>query len=175
MVFISKSYVKRGTAIFIALLLFAFVFKAETFAASSSSVTTVVNAKTVSLSGYKHYKTYKLTTYMSGTLSWASGVKAKFTGSTGGKYSGSTKADIIKHYDEATINGIGSVSISGSPSATISGSSVQWTYSAKTTTSITNKPTYYYAKGITISVTITSSTLYTWGSTNYRVCCGDAS
>lgn len=145
-----------------------------TAVASSNSVTTIARAKNVNLSGYKHYKKKKATTYMKGKLNWAGVLKAKFSGSTGGKYSGSKKANKIVHTDSISASGIGSVSVGyHTGNATVSGSRVNYSYSAKNTKSITNKVSYTISKGVTFSATVTAATKYTWGSTNYRIICGD--
>lgn len=143
-------------------------------AGTKTSVTTVVKTKSVNLSGYKKYKKAKASTYMKGTLKWVSGTKARFEGTTGGTYSGSNKADKIVQTDTVSAAGVGSISVSGAPTAEISGSSAKFNYSAKKTKKITNSVSYTASKGATISVTVTTSTKYTWGNANVRTEPGNA-
>lgn len=167
-----KKIFRRATSFLITLVLCFSVSVAPVFAASS--VTTICNRKTVDLSGYKKYKGNKATTYMKGTLYWTGSLTAKFSGTTGGKYAGAKKADKITHVDQVSASGIGSLSVGyHTGNAEISGSEVNFSYSAKKTTSITNQVSYLIQKGLTFSATVTCNTQYRWGNTNYRIVCGD--
>lgn len=139
-----------------------------------TSAATTVSADT--LSGYKTYKGSKLTSYMKNyTYSWITLTKLKWSGTTGGAYAGSVKADKIKHYDQFSLSGIGSISVSDSSAeATIDGSDVTYTYSTSNSKKITNVVSYKLSKGLTFTVSWDCATKYTFGSTNYRVTTGDA-
>lgn len=142
--------------------------------ASANSVTTVVNPKTVDLSGSKKYGNYFCNTYMKGNLYWISGVTAKFSGTTGGKYTGNKKADTITHVDTVSASGIGSISVGyKAANCSISGSKASFTYTSKNSNCINNYASYTASKGFTFSVTVSCSTSYVFGSTNYRVVPGD--
>lgn len=145
--------------------------------AESDSVTTYVNAKNVNLKGYKYYKSKKVSTSMEGTLSWISATKAKFSGTTSSKYAGTVKADKITQTDTIKATGIGSFSASASKGMSISSSIVEgtakYTYSVKNSKKLVNYPSYTASKGLTVSVTVTTASKFTFGSTNYRVIPGD--
>ncbi len=142
--------------------------------ASANSVTTVVNQKTVDLFGSKKYGNYFCTTYMKGSLYWIGRQTAEFSGTTGGNYTGSKKADTITHVDTVSVSGIGGISVGcKDANCSISGSKAYYTYPKDNTKDIVNHVTYTASKGVTFSATVTCSTSYAFGSTNYRVVPGD--
>lgn len=136
-------------------------------------------AKSLDLSGYKYYKSYKCTSYMKGTMT-SNANSVKFSGQTGGEYKGSTTPTAITHNDIIKSLGIGSISVScnGSTStgtATISGNTCTESYTAKNTNKITVYPTYKGASSLlTFWVTFSASTKYQFGSTYVVVATGDA-
>ena len=169
--FFSKMYL---AVLLIGILVFAAPISSY---AASDCVTTYVNAKNVNLQGYKYYKSKKVTTSMTGDLYWISATKAKFSGKTASKYAGSIKADKIVQTDTIKATGVGSFSASigkdSSASASIDGAKATCTYTVKNKKSLTNYPSYTASKGATISVTVTTSSKFTFGNTNYRVIPGD--
>ncbi|MGN0374436.1 MAG: hypothetical protein ACI4EN_02970 [Butyrivibrio sp.] len=168
-----KKIITKLCALFVAVVMLAGNMSLQTYA--QSKVTSVMNSKNVDLSGYKYYKNKKLTTFMDGSIHWIDGNTAKFSGKTGGVYGGTTIPDTIKHYDQATIIGIGSVAVSsGGPNVSISGSTVRFEYTTKKMAHIENNVSYLLEKELyTYSVSVTCSTEYQWGNINYRVVCGD--
>ncbi len=145
-----------------------------------TATTTNASAKTVNISGYKHYKSYKCTTYMKGTVT--SGFNSvKFSGQSGGKYKGKKTPDSITHSDIIKSTGIGSINVSyngsaGSGTASISGNTLTENYTVKNKKSITIYPTYKGASSlVTFWVTFSTSTKYKFGSTYVVVASGDAS
>lgn len=159
------------------------ILPTTTYAASKKSVLapgilTMWIKHKVDLSGYKKYKDYKASTYMKGTISWLSLYDGKFSGTTGGEYKGSTKADSIVHTDYVTVSGIGTTSVTGGYKSLTSGfayatSTAQYEYTAYNTKSITNYTSYVAAKGMTTNFEVTSATKYTWGNVNIRTIPGD--
>lgn len=151
-----------------------------TFAMVLSLSAVSVSAKSVNLSGYKTYKSYKCTTYMKGTATsnWNS---VTFTGQTGGQYNGSVTPTKITHSDIIKSVGIGSISVSyngstGSGSTSISGNTCTKSYVASNTKKITVYPTYKGASSLlTFWVTFSASTKYQFGNTYVIVATGDAS
>lgn len=145
-----------------------------------TATTINASAKTINLSGYKHYKSYKCTTYMKGTLT-SNFNSVKFSGQTGGKYKGKKTPDSITHSDIIKSTGIGSISVSyngstSSGSASISGNTLTENYTTKNAKSITIYPTYKGSSSlVTFWVTFSTSTKYKFGSTYVVVAPGDAS
>ena len=142
--------------------------------ASAHAVTLYTQPKTVALSGYKHYKGKKLTTYARGSFRWLTLVTARFSGKTGGTYYGTATPSEIQHIDYLSATGIGSASFSKSPGCTISGRSASYSYKVSRRKSLTCYPSYTIKKGLTFTATIYAATRYRWGTVNYRVETGDA-
>lgn len=128
------------------------------------------SASASSATGTKQYKSYNLTSYWNGTWSWPTLLKAKWTGKTGGKYSGTTTPSKITHSDILSATGIGSISFSTSGgSIAISGSTATVKYTTSGSKSITCRPTYIMSKGLTFTASMYTSTQYKFGSTYITV------